>query len=505
MITAAEQLPFDPDDRVAVDRGIRLGLGTRQTPGLAVAVVRAGRISHFQASGLADLASSRPITPQTIFRVGSISKVLTAIAVLQLVQDGQVELDQPMNSYLRSASIECAVPGAPPITVRQLLTHTSGLGELRRLGDLLVEPYVGLAMPPGQPPPRLADFYREPLTTKRPAGQGWAYANHGFGLLGLLVEDVTGREFSEHLRAEVLIPLGMATADFVLTDQVRHELATGYTKSRRGHWRAVPHWEIAPYPAGNLYASVTDLARLAAALLGRGANEHGRVLSPVSFDLLVEPQSPGTDPRTPRMGLGVWLGDESGLATVSHDGGWMGFLSSLLVAPEEDLAVIALTNSEVEGVNQVAAEVARALTGRPSRLAQVASLPQLAADESGLVGSYGAPSRDLNLSARFRLGMGEVEILRRCGNLWLRTLLGPMRRPLQLHDAGQGLFVVHDGQGSLLYLRPDFDAQGRVEALWLDFERLPRLRGPSTRQRIMISAAAGVAVGAAVVRGRRQA
>ncbi len=494
-----------PSAADALATGIASGVGAVRVPGLAAAVVDRDGLAEFAARGRADLRRDAAPSPETVYRVGSISKVVTAIAVLQQVERGRMGLDDPLAAHLRSASVTCTVPGAPPITVRHLLTHTSGIGELRRLGDLAVGPFVGLAVPPHGSLPDLAAYYRDGLRTSRAPGEAWTYANHAFGILGLLVADLTGREFGAYAADEVLRPLGMTHASFRLTPRLAERLAVGYV--RRGTtWRPVPHWEVAPYPAGNLYASVTEMAQLAAAILGRGGNRVGRVLDERTFALMTAPDE-HVDPRHPRMGLGLWLGQEAGLAVAGHDGGWAGFLSSLLAAPEAEVAALAFTGCDQQVPHGVAVETLRALTGRPSRAAELRSMPAVAAAAGArLLGRYGAPSRHLNLAARFWLDLAEVELGERDGQVWLRTLVGPTRHGTVLRDAGGGLYAYEGPHGEVTFVEPVGDPRGGAPALRIGFERYPRRVGPSLRATAAAAAAAAAtaATAAAVVVLRRR-
>ena len=130
--------------------------------GLAVGVVRDGRLSSFHGLGLADIASGTPVTQDTVFRIGSITKTFTAIAVLQLCEQGLVDLDAPAGEYLRAYRLIPAKPGHRPPTVRQLLTHTAGLPQLV-YPVRAFQPVLGETVPYGQPVPALAEFYRAGL------------------------------------------------------------------------------------------------------------------------------------------------------------------------------------------------------------------------------------------------------------------------------------------------------------------------------------------------------
>jgi CubicO group peptidase (beta-lactamase class C family) len=255
--------------------------------GLALGIVRDGELAYERGLGFADVGTKRPVTADTVFRIGSISKTFTAIAVMQLVERGRLDLDDPVNEHLRGFRVEHG-PGSPPITIRHLLTHTSGLGELRKLTDV-ARPVIGLGVDVGKPMPTLPELYAPVLRAEIGPEEKWAYANHGFAALGQMVEDVVGRPFADHLREAVFEPLGLRRTDFLRSERVRSELAVGYAfKGKR--LKAVKDREIVIAPAGSIFSSVRDLALYAAALIGGGANEHGRVLERETLARMWEPQ-----------------------------------------------------------------------------------------------------------------------------------------------------------------------------------------------------------------------
>jgi CubicO group peptidase (beta-lactamase class C family) len=155
--------------------------------GLAVGVIADGGLAWFHGHGVADVGAKAPITEDTVFRIGSITKTFTAIAVMQLWERGLVDLDAPANDYLRSFRLILVRPNVRPATVRHLLTHTAGVGYWRRVSDLL-QPGVGSgvrAARSGAPP--LEDYYRRGLPVEVEPGTKWAYSNHGFAALGQIV------------------------------------------------------------------------------------------------------------------------------------------------------------------------------------------------------------------------------------------------------------------------------------------------------------------------------
>jgi CubicO group peptidase (beta-lactamase class C family) len=158
--------------------------------GLAAAVVRKGAVDWFLGHGAADIESKAPITADTVFRVGSLTKTITAVAVMQLWEQGLVDLDSPANQYLRAFQLIPANRRFRPASIRHLLTPTAGIGYWRRLSDV-IHPGLGSG-DTSRSMPALADYYRTGLLIEVEPGTKWAYTNHGFAALGQVVEDVTG-------------------------------------------------------------------------------------------------------------------------------------------------------------------------------------------------------------------------------------------------------------------------------------------------------------------------
>jgi CubicO group peptidase (beta-lactamase class C family) len=473
----------------------------RPLAGLALGVVRGGRLAHDRGLGFADVASRRPVTADTVFRIGSISKTFTAIAVLQLVEQGRLELDDPVNEHLRAFRIEHRA-SSPPITIRHLLTHTSGLGELRKLTDV-ARPVIGLGVDVGKPMPTLAELYAPVLRAELPPGLKWAYANHGFAALGQLVEDAVGRPFADHLRDAVFDPLGMRSTDFVRSERVRGELAVGYAfKGKR--LKPVKDREIAIAPAGSVFSSVRDLALYAGALIGGGANEHGRVLERETLERMWAPQLE-VAPGLPAMGLAFFLHPVGGRRVVGHDGGWPGFVSALLVAPDDGAAAIVFTNtSDGRPTVRLSEDVLRRLLDvpPPEPPKDVPQRPDLWPELTGLY----KPARGLNTNFRtWELFGGEVEVVVRKGRLSIRALspLPPLRKGLQLHPADPEnplRFVVsHAGVSvDVVFERDESGAVRSVaEGSRFGFTRLHRV-SPARSLRLWGKAAAAGAVAAAV-------
>jgi WS/DGAT/MGAT family acyltransferase len=424
-----------PDIADGLQRRIDEILIRRPAVGLAVSVIRGGH-AEFQARGLAHIATNAPITEDTVFRIGSITKLFTAIAVMQLGEQGLVDLDAPANDYLRAYQLIPAQAGWRSATLRHLLTHTAGIPEVRGVADLLHADFTPsggrpapLSVRAGEPMPSLAEYYREDLRIVVEPGTAFAYTNHGFATLGQIVEDVSDLPLDRYFRERIFEPLGMADSDLVRSERMASRLATGYVLARAGP-RAVPDRVWIDAGAGEIYSTPRDMVRFAVALLGGGANEHGRILGAATLATMFEPHYQ-PDPRIPGMGLGFFRGDVGERRVVLHDGILPGFNSALLLAPDDGVGLIAFTNGSSGAFSWLQIELDRLLRqvlGVPDEIARtdVPHHPEIWPD---LCGRYVFPPRIADLRVRLMLS-GGAEVLVSGGRLKVR-LLTPVPVPFR--------------------------------------------------------------------------
>lgn len=327
---------------------------THKIPGLAAGVVVDGELVWADGFGVRNIESGAPVTPATVFRIGSLTKTFTAASAIILRDRGTLEFDRPAATYLPALD-ELVYPGhdARKLTVRDLLTHTSGLP---RLGDF---DYTD----PERPLTRnailesLAGFKLE----DEPGGAR-LYSNLGFQLVGLLIEDVTGERYREYVSKNLLVPLGMGASAWDASDVPPEALATPYAP-KDGSIVPQEHWPLAAgEAAGGLYSSVEDLARYAAFQLNawpaRPDPDNGvlkrvslreshraQVLGELSVRVRQSQVSPSVTARVGAQGLG-WVVEESCRFDhiVWHNGGTAGYKSALYMLPRRGVAVVTLAN-----------------------------------------------------------------------------------------------------------------------------------------------------------------
>ena len=494
----------------ALGRAIDGILNRHPAVGLAVAVVHDGRLA-FVGRGLADVTSRTPVTEDTVFRIGSVTKLFTAIAVMQLVEEGCVDLDAPAGDYLRAYRLIPAKAGFRPVTIRHLLTHTAGIPEVVHLADLL-HPGWGpfgarpaeLSVPFGERLPSLADYYGGALRVSAEPGTGFQYTNHGFATVGQIVEDVSGIPREPFFRERLFEPLGMTDTDFVRSRRIAARLATGYILGRRGPEPVPDRDWICRLGAGGIYSTTRDMARFARALLAGGANEQGRILEPATLATMFEPHY-RPDPRLPGRGLGFVRGDLAGHPVVGHDGLLPGFDSGLLLAPDDGVGVVAFTNGSPGAHTWLGTELDRLLRDRLGVPADavpgdIAHHPEI---WSELCGRYRLPAGS-DLRGRLAMGAG-AEVLVRGGRLMARVLTPvPVLHsglPLQPADARDPYLMVLDlSSVGMAPVRVAFSAgeDGAVSAVHVDLpgQPLTLFKQPAQRRRRAWPAAAlgGIAV-----------
>jgi CubicO group peptidase (beta-lactamase class C family) len=423
----------------AIDGGLDLELKTRvaeilnrwPAAGLAVGVVRNGSLEWFYGHGLADIASNRPVTEDTVFRIASISKTFTAIAVMQLWEQGLVDLDAPASDYLRAYPLIPAKAAFGPATLRHLLTHTSGIGELRGLTDVR-RPTFGSEVKAG-PVPSLAEYYQSGLRVEDEPGTRFAYTDHGFATVSQIVEDVTGEPFGRYLREHIFRPLGMEHTD-VVSERMRPHLATGYVL-RSGGLKAVADRKYVLAGAGSIYSTTRDMARYVAALVGGGANEHGSVLEPETLATMFEPHYQ-PDPRLPGIGLSFFRVKAGGHRLVEHGGILPGFSSQIFLAPDDGIGVIAFANVGSPAPLWLPFEMGALLgllLGVPDAEIR-GDIPQHPEVWSDICGWYGPPAGLTGVRAMAMVGPG-VEVFARRGQLMARALspVPSLLKGLRLH------------------------------------------------------------------------
>lgn len=318
-----------------------------EVTGLSIAMVDDQQVVWAQGFGFADSANKVAARPETIYRAGSISKLFTSTATMQLAEQGWLDIDQPIQSYLPEFSIQSRFATGGPITPRTLMTHHSGLPS-----DLAHGMWTNHPEPFGQVVPMLRDEY-----VAAPANTVWSYCNLGVTVLGHALERVAGQPYAELLDDSLLSPLGMTHSSFSQTPANSPLMSKGYHAGKE-----VAEPPLRDLPAGGLNTTVIDLSRFMAMVFANGRAGGRQLIRPETLAEMLRPQNTQVELDLDfRIGL-AWFFDESDIGNagpvVGHGGGTLAHISQLVLLPEHKLGVVVLTNSASAGglVRKVAAE-----------------------------------------------------------------------------------------------------------------------------------------------------
>jgi len=507
----ASSLRSTPVSSAALTPRITAILNRHPAVGLAVGVVRNGSLEFFDAYGFANLEARTAIDEDTVFRIASITKTFTAVAVMQLCERGLIELDRPANDYLRAYRLVPKKASFRATTVRQLLTHTGGVPEQAHPWQMLSTDY-GQTFPLGRKVPTLAEYYGGALRVAVEPGTTFMYGDHGFATLGQIVEEISGIPLHRYFREHIFEPLGMADSDLLRSAKVRSRLATGYRFATRGPAPVVDR-ESVTAGASSIYSTPRDMARYVAALLGGGRNDRGTVLKPETVAMMFAPQYQ-PHPSIPGMGLGFFRGDLGGHPTVEHQGIVPGFNSQIWLAPEDDVGIVAFTNGSPQAVFWMVAEFAqllRDLIGVPEDPIRH-DVPQHPEVWDDICGWYEPLAPATDPRSRMFFGAG-AEVLVKGGQLRLRFLtpVPVFYRGFELHADREDdpyVFGVDFSAWDVGKVHVAFthDSEGRTDGCALDFMPITLRKRPDSRNpRRWAAAGLGLAGAGLAVAGLRSA
>jgi len=394
-------------------------------PGATVIVVKNGKTILRKAYGAADPVASKPLTPGTVLRLGSITKQFTSAAILLLADDGKLALNDPITRFFPDYPT-----GGKVITVEHLLTHTSGIASFTGKPDYGANMArdVGVAQ-------MIDSFKNDPLEFE--PGTQYRYNNSGYFLLGAIIEKVSGQTYAGFLAQRIFTPLGMKDTAFEGHERSQAPRAGGYSKGEQGFEAAEKLSMSQPYAAGALVSTVDDLARWNAAIAA------GKLLKPASWKLAFKPYML-TPEKSTDYGYGWHVGTLQGVPVIDHGGGINGFRSYALRLPQQKVFVAVLSNADSGKPDpEVLAKKAAALAiGKP-----FAEHKPIALDAGALEAFAGDYATDASDKRSFSVRDGTLVMQRGKGSV----------RPLKAF-APNGFFI----PGSLAQFEFERDAAGKV-------------------------------------------
>lgn len=311
-------------------------------PAISIALVADGKIVWSGGFGVEDPKSKTPASAETVHRVGSVSKLFTDIALMQLVEEGKVDLDKPVKDYLPTFDVKN--PSNKPITLRQLMSHRSGITR---------EPPVGHYFDPTSP--SLSDSVKslnstaivyEPTTKTK-------YSNAGVAVVGQVVAEMRKQSFDDAVKQNVLDKMGMTRSDFRLTPELAKSFAKAQMWTVDGRTFDAPNFALGTSSAGNLYSTVNDIGKFLICLMNEGKGPGGQVLKPETLRDMAKVQFGDGDSG---FGLGFMVSKFEGKQRLGHSGAVYGFATDVQWMPEEKLGVAVVSSKDC--ANGVSARIA---------------------------------------------------------------------------------------------------------------------------------------------------
>jgi CubicO group peptidase (beta-lactamase class C family) len=397
---AAFQVPSArlPDDQEArLDSIGRAVIAGHTTPGLAVAVAQGDRIVFERGYGATSVENGSPVRRDTIFRIGSLTKQFTAAAIMRLIEQGRVSLDDSITRFLSNYPMQ-----GHRITVRHLLNHTSGIRDYTQTGarwfsrvgeDLRHEEVVAL-------------FRDTPLEFA--PGERFRYSNSGYFLLGMIIEEVTGRPYGAYVEQELARPIGLEHTIYCPNNSSEGH-ARGFRSSPNGPIPAIPvSMTHAFFSAGSLCSTAVDLVRWAHALAS------GRVVKAASYRKMITPDVRVGGGALP-YGYGLIPDEFFGVESIDHAGGQIGFSGALSYYPDSDIAVAVLANQEGANAASIVNRLSRIILGLDE--SAIRDLVMTPAERALYIGSYDIGGLQLHV-----LEDGDRLMIQGLGSVPLRLL-----------------------------------------------------------------------------------
>jgi CubicO group peptidase (beta-lactamase class C family) len=367
-------------DFSALEATLAAELAEKKGVGAAIAIVRGNEIVFSKGFGAANVESGSPVTPDTLFQTGSVTKPLTAALILSLVDEGRIRLDRPIETYVKGLS-----PRLGRVTLAQLLTHTAGLldepDELGPQDESLMGPYI-------------RSWKDDYVLFDRPI---FSYSNSGFALAGFTASEAAGKPYTVLMQEKVFGPVGMKTTTFQPTVAMTYPLAVGHRlrDGKASVVRPLPN-DARFYPAGPTYTSVNDLAQFAMVLLNDGKVGAKRVISTTGMTFMLRRNSIRMSSREPiSYGLGIFIDEKRGYRTFWHDGSTAGYTASMLLVPRQKVAVLIMSNTDgvtLEKTRDKALEIMINPAPAP-KPAPAPAKPLAAGEMAKYTGRYSQPKR----------------------------------------------------------------------------------------------------------------
>lgn len=399
-------------------------LESKRLPAIAIALVDDQTVVWSKGFGFADPEKKIPATADTVFRVGSVSKLFTDIAVMKLVEAGRLDLDAPVTKYL--PDFRPKNPFNTPITLRHLMTHRAGLVREPPVGNYFDNVNADLG--------KMVESLNQTTLLYAP-GTKIKYSNAGVAVVGYVLQKTQGQPFAKYVKENVLDVLGMKASAFEPVPETQKNLAKAIMWTLGGREFPAPTFELGMAPAASMYSTVNDLALFLRALSNDGTTSTLPILKPETLQQMWKPQF--AEGAKSGVGLGFFVGDHKGRRRVGHDGAMYGFATELAYLPDEKLGVVVAISCDC--ANPIATHVANfALDCLVVTVKHNGFLPELSVAKPIPESMPGWMTRPLFkvLPGRWESNDGKLkwDIVGRDGRVWLWPVRGGMRVELKMRD-----------------------------------------------------------------------
>ena len=390
--------------------------------GCAALVAKNGQVIYRKAFGMADLELNVPMQPEMVFRIGSITKQFTAIAILQLMEQGKLSLQDEITKYIPDYPMH-----GHSITIEHLLTHTSGIKSYTNVPEF--QKFIRTDMKPEE----VIDLIKSKPMEFAP-GTKWNYNNSGYFLLGYIIEKVSGKTYQEYLQENFFTPLGMTSSCYGDDTKIIKWRASGYQPGKEGVVNADFMSMTLPYAAGSIMSTVDDLYKWNRAL------HSYKLVKKETLDMAHTPYKL-KDGKSTDYGYGWFMSELQGSPTIEHGGGINGYLTSSVYLPDEDVFVALFSNSNGKAPEFSSLKMAALAIGKPLKTTEM----QL--DEAALKEYQGIYVNEEGKEATIVLDEGKLAAARSGGS---RRIMIPVEKDM---------FLIENSFTSLKFSR---DAAGKI-------------------------------------------
>lgn len=431
-----------------LDAFIAREMADKELPGLSIALVEGDKIVWQKGYGFSNPQTKTPITNGTVFRVGSVSKLFTDIAVMKLVEKGELDLDAPVSKYIPEFKPKSTFN--KPITLRQLMSHRSGLVRETPTGSYFDDSAPSL---------------RDTVLSLNQTSLVYApesrakYSNAGIAAVGYVLEKTQKMPFADYLKESLLAPLEMKMSGFAPSADINKNLAKAQMWTVFGKTFDAPVFELGIAPAGSMYATTGELARFASALLSK----NNAVLSRAMLEKMWQPQYAAAGQKN-GFGIGFRVSELDGHRRVGHGGAIYGFSTELAVLPDDDLGVVVIATKDFSN-------------GVTTRIADTALKSMLAERENEAIPQPETtlpvdPETVKKIAGRYTSGDRTIDLLKTGDNLSMIDVKGGFQARLRFY---QNSLIVDDKFTFGMRINPSADGSS-LELNGKTFKRIQTMK-----------------------------